>query len=282
MRLSPVLVRGATQLQLGCDPERSVLVDLPQGVSARAVAELLRELDEPGHGALVGSRCDEVGLTRTDFDAIVARLRGVATASDTDAPSLLVYLHGAGPLRDGLDAEMTAAGYRIARSTAPRARPWRAAVPRPTLVVLTDYTHHDPVLVDDLMRRRIPHLSVLLRDGVGVVGPLVLPGRSSCLRCADHHRTSLDPQWPLLCAQLVNRAGVAGPAVTQLTVGVALEQIEQVTAGLTPRADDDPLPPARPDLVDRTVEVHARPVRLRHKLWPVHPLCHCNARGCGP
>lgn len=275
---SPVLVRSATQLQLGCDPERSVLVDLPPGVGARAVADLLHLLDEPGCEPLILQRCDEVGLGRADFDAIVTRLRGVGTTSHAgDVSSLRIQLHGAGPLREGLDAAMTAAGFPVALSAAPRARPWRSPAARPTLVVLTDYAHHDPVLVDDLMRRRIPHLAVLLRDGVGVVGPLVLPGRSSCLRCADHHRATLDPQWPLLCAQLVNRSGVAGHAVTGLTVGVALEQIEQVSAGLAPRTDGSSAPPPQPDLVDRTVEIHARPVRLRHKVWTAHPLCQCGA-----
>ncbi|HNP56114.1 MAG TPA: hypothetical protein PK331_02545 [Gordonia sp. (in: high G+C Gram-positive bacteria)] len=277
--LSPVLVRGANQLQLGCDPERSVLVDLPPEVSARAVADLLHLLDQPQFELLIAQRCDEVGLGRADFDAIVTRLRTVGASDAGSLSQLRIHLHGAGPLRDGLDTAMTAAGYPVALSAAPRARPWRAPTPSPTLVVLTDYAHHDPVLVDDLMRRRIPHLSVLLRDGVGVVGPLVLPGRSSCLRCADHHRTTLDPQWPLLCAQLVNRSGVAGHAVTGLTVGVALEQIEQVSAGLAPRTDGGSTPVAQPDLVDRTVEIHARPVRLRHKEWPAHPLCGCGAHG---
>ena len=36
-----VLVRGDHQLQVGCDPERSLLVELPPTVGAQAVAELL-------------------------------------------------------------------------------------------------------------------------------------------------------------------------------------------------------------------------------------------------
>ena len=41
-----------------------------------------------------------------------------------------------------------------------------------------------------------------------VVGPLVVPGRSACLRCLELHRTDRDPGWPGVAAQL------AAPAPT--------------------------------------------------------------------
>ena len=44
-----------------------------------------------------------------------------------------------------------------------------------------------PALVDELRARGLAHLAVRLRDGVGVVGPLVYPGRTACLGCLDLH-----------------------------------------------------------------------------------------------
>ena len=45
----------------------------------------------------------------------------------------------------------------------------------------------------------------------GVVGPLVIPGLTSCLRCADLHRRDRDPAWHALAVQLtVARAARAG------------------------------------------------------------------------
>lgn len=44
------------------------------------------------------------------------------------------------------------------------------------LVVLTDYLVADPRMVRDLHAARIPHLAVRVRDGTGLVGPLVVPG----------------------------------------------------------------------------------------------------------
>jgi hypothetical protein len=111
--LSPVLVRGANQLQLGCDPECSVLVDLPPEVSAREVADLLHLLDQPEFEPLIAERCDEVGLGRADFDAIVTRLRTVGASDAGPLSQLRIHLHGAGPLREGLDTAMTAAGYSV-------------------------------------------------------------------------------------------------------------------------------------------------------------------------
>ncbi|MFT3900715.1 MAG: hypothetical protein QM728_10820 [Gordonia sp. (in: high G+C Gram-positive bacteria)] len=269
-----ILIRGAHQLQIGCDPERSTLVDLPPDVYAYDVADLLDSLREPGGTGGLRSRLDEVGLSPADFDRIVAPLRGLGAITSGCPPTLRVCLHGRGPVRDGLSAALSDAGYPLARSSVRHARPWRSGATRPTLVVLTDFTHHDPLVVTDLMRAGVPHLPVRLRDGVAVVGPLVLPGRSSCLRCADHHRATLDPGWPQVCAQLVNRPGYASDAVVRLAVGAAVEQIEQISAGLDGLDGDR----ARPDLVERTLEIHARPLRLRHKDWPAHPHCFCGAR----
>ena len=49
------------------------------------------------------------------------------------------------------------------------------------LVVLSDYLVADPRMVRDLHSRGVPHLPVRVRDGTGLVGPLVIPGVTSCL-----------------------------------------------------------------------------------------------------
>jgi hypothetical protein len=49
------------------------------------------------------------------------------------------------------------------------------------LVVLADYLVADPRLVRDLRSQGVPHLAVRVRDGTGLVGPLVIPGVTSCL-----------------------------------------------------------------------------------------------------
>jgi len=41
----------------------------------------------------------------------------------------------------------------------------------------------------------VPHLVVRAEEAIGVVGPLVLPGRWTCLRCVDLSKAARDPAW---------------------------------------------------------------------------------------
>jgi hypothetical protein len=47
--------------------------------------------------------------------------------------------------------------------------------------VLSDYLVADPRRVRDLHNEGIAHLPVRVRDGTGLVGPLVIPGVTCCL-----------------------------------------------------------------------------------------------------
>ncbi|MDF2254626.1 TOMM precursor leader peptide-binding protein [Streptantibioticus ferralitis] len=60
----------------------------------------------------------------------------------------------------------------------------------------------DPRPAEPLMAARIPHLYAGVVEGLGVVGPLVLPGRSACAECLERARAEADPAWPRILAQL--------------------------------------------------------------------------------
>ena len=64
-----------------------------------------------------------------------------------------------------------------------RVEPAHAGVSRTAvdLVILSDSLVADPRLVRDLHSQGVPHLPVRVRDGIGLVGPLVMPGVTSCL-----------------------------------------------------------------------------------------------------
>ena len=55
------------------------------------------------------------------------------------------------------------------------------------------------------MRAGVAHLAVTAEEAIGIVGPMVRPGQTSCLRCLHLTRSDLDPAWPLILAQLVGR-----------------------------------------------------------------------------
>jgi hypothetical protein len=141
---------------------------------------------------------------------------------------------------------------------------------RPDLVVLSDLVVADPALVTELLADRIPHLLSYAHEGTAMVGPLVWPGRSSCLRCAELHRADLDPAWPRLAAQLVGQPLTAGLACSQLAAALTVQQVLAALAG--PGAG---LPvPATWEAV-----LELDPVRgtLRRHPRPPHRRCGCGA-----
>jgi len=137
----------------------------------------------------------------------------------------------------------------------------------PDLVLLTDAVVPAPELVRVLVGDGVPHLPVHVRDGTGIVGPLVFPGRSSCLRCADLHRTSLDPSWPRVASQLAGRVQHAELAGVQATASLAASQVMRI---LAPSAGPPPV-------WNATLEIDAYAGRVRHRAWSPHPACGCGA-----
>lgn len=141
---------------------------------------------------------------------------------------------------------------------------------RPDLIVLSDVVVPEPAMVTELLGARIPHLIGYAHEGAAVVGPLVWPGRSSCLRCAELHRADVDVAWPKLAAQLVGQIPTAGLACTQLAAALIAEQVLAALAGPTAGL---PVPPTW------GAALELDPVRgtLRHHPRPAHPRCSCGA-----
>ena len=139
----------------------------------------------------------------------------------------------------------------------------------PDLVVLAPARpeHLEPAL--DLVPPGVPHLLAEVRDTVGVVGPLVLPGRSACLRCLDLTRTDLDPGWPALAAQLAAPSRHDQACDGPLAVMVAAQAALQVLLLVDGTAD--------PASVGGTLELALPDWRWRRRTWPVHVACGCGA-----
>jgi hypothetical protein len=142
----------------------------------------------------------------------------------------------------------------------------------PDLVVLACDEPVDPDYRAALHARRQAHLPVRLAPDHGVVGPLVVPGLTSCLHCADLHRLDRDPAWSALAVQLCipPATGVASP-ITLATVlaGVAAAQALAYLDG------------EQPAVIDGTLEQHLPDWRIRRRSWPVHPDCDCTGPDAG-
>ncbi|WP_329349498.1 TOMM precursor leader peptide-binding protein [Streptomyces sp. NBC_01261] len=89
---------------------------------------------------------------------------------------------------------------RTSRATAEESDPGFSLV---ILAPRDDVAVHapDPAAATGLIVSGTPHLYAGVVEGTGVVGPLVLPGETSCAGCLHHARTDRDPTWPRLVAQ---------------------------------------------------------------------------------
>ncbi len=146
--------------------------------------------------------------------------------------------------------------------------------PRNTdLVVLADSLVADPRVVRGLHDAGVPHLPVRVRDGTGLVGPLVIPGATSCLRCADLHRSDKDAAWPALAAQLRDAVGSADRATLLATAALALNQVDRVIRAVR-EADGDRVSEPPPTL-NTTLEFDVSTGATLSRRWSKHPRCDC-------
>ncbi len=178
----PVLLRPDGAVQVGWDPRRAVLVRPPRGLAAAELATLLRSMRSPPAISELRRRAVDRGLQDADGLAqLVAQLVGAGVATECRQPrgrAASIRIHGRGPLSELLVEALRCSGARIAHSSQPHAAVSAGAV---DLVVLSDCLVADPRMVRELHSRGVPHLPVRVRDGTGLVGPLVIPGVTSCL-----------------------------------------------------------------------------------------------------
>jgi bacteriocin biosynthesis cyclodehydratase domain-containing protein len=122
--------------------------------------------------------------------------------------------------------------------------------------------------VATLMHDQVPHLAVRAAEAIGVVGPLVHPGLTTCLRCVDASKAARDPAWPKILAQ----AGAPAPVVacdtvlTAATAALATAQALAVIDGRQPTTT-----------VNGSLELVLPDWQWRRRPWPPHPACTCGA-----
>lgn len=138
----------------------------------------------------------------------------------------------------------------------------------PDLAVLTG--SRPPELQDALIRAQVPHLAVSASEAIGVVGPLVIPGRSACLHCLDLARADRDPSWPLILAQLAGREPDPLGCDAPLATAVAAQAAFQALA-LIDRAGC-----AKP-VTNGTLELVLPGWQWQRRTWLPHPRCSCGA-----
>lgn len=267
------------------------------------VGALLQQLDGRHSMLSLREEARALGLSRRHLDAIVAALATAGLLQDrvapaTGPPAARVRLIGAGPVGAQLarllvDASLTGlyvfddeppepSLYPSAGVLATRAQALCSALsasPVHTVglnhwskpdgvtldltVIAAESPEVDRLITDQLLRMDQPHLLVRTHPRGACVGPLVLPGRTSCLRCADLARRDADPSWPTVLPQLVRLVQPPSRPLISWAASVAALQALAYLSGTTAQT------------LGATLEVDGADLAMRFRSWPVHPGCGC-------
>jgi hypothetical protein len=197
-------------------------------------------------------------LAASGIGRITVRDGGVVAAGDA-------VVGGLATADEGRPRAMAAADALRRASPLTDLRPLPPGADADLVVLARPWAASDP-LVAGLHRSGVPHLVATVRGDTGVVGPLVVPGRTGCLRCGDLHRRDADPRWPGLAAQLTaGEPAASGATVTcLLTAVVAAVQVLAFLDGT-----------AAPATVDATLEIAPPELLPRLRRWPPHAACEC-------
>jgi hypothetical protein len=284
---------GSVSRVLGLLAEAGVLDDFPAGLRAglpdRVRARLAPELataalaygsGDGGAQALARRQAAFVrvhGAGRTGAclaTFLAASGVGRVASSDTE-PAEPADLAPAGLIEADLGAPRQDGAARAVQRAAPEVRT-RDDGAVPDLVVLTRPALPD--LADALVRGRVPHLAVWADEAIGVIGPLVRPGRSACLRCVDLRKADADPQWPTILAQATLARAAPRACDTVLAAMAAAVACGQALA-LIDRgfSIDHGFSSGGPVTVNGTLEVVLPDWQWRRRTWPPHPASLCRA-----
>ena len=163
-----------------------------------------------------------------------------------------VYVSGVNHLARQIRSFVRIAGFQLTDSAA-----------QASIHVLPSISHAEVLDHDFSHEEQLPHIHVGIRHDKSMVGPLVIPGQSSCLRCAYLHRRDQDLTWPQQVIGWRNsiQFSTADPILTYTTAAFTVNVIRTWIDGFHPtnRAWSSSLP---------------LPV-FREEPRPAHPLCGC-------
>jgi hypothetical protein len=288
--------RGPRTVQLGADPDRAVVIDLPDPRAAR-VLDLL-DGSRPDREVVQSAAASglSAGETRALIDTLIAAgyvqpaaslaapipsLAGEAAAlalqtrsrigqpPDITAARILrrraasrVLLTGSGRLAAPIAVALAAAGVGQIHPELSGTVAAEEVTGGP--LTAADAGRPRAAAVVSALARTAPavHTGDLrrgLREGVPAVGPYVPATGAPCLNCIDLHRRDRDPGWTGFLPATAEPCAVATVlAATALATAESLAVI------------DGDIPQTR----GVTIEVHS-PGVLRRRTWHPHPSCRC-------
>lgn len=176
-------------------------------------------------------------------------------------PQLYPTAGTAATMAEALRGTLTEGSDEVVRVTNHWSKPEH--VQQDLTVLACDAPEPDRVITDHLIRTDQPHLLLRSLGAGAVVGPLVIPGDTACLRCTDLTRRSRDRDWPLLMTRLSRVAIPPPPIAAAWGASMAATQVIAQLQGFTAQTRN------------ATMEISAPDYQLRVRNWPQHPGCGC-------
>lgn len=129
------------------------------------------------------------------------------------------------------------------------------------------FAHHvvDPRTSAALLAAETTHLPVVITATGVQVGPLIVPGQTACLHCAELHRIDHDTSWPVLATQLLE---LVAPAPAPLVAIEAATVIARFVTAATAGASDR-------QMWESSVSVRAEGARREWEEHHPHRSCEC-------
>lgn len=229
-----VLTRSTTEIQIGLHPQHAVI--LPSTDEVRRTLAALA-----------------IGTAETDGDPDVVAV--------LDRANLLIDLESAylppPPIQTVVFGPVPMRGQQPLN-------------PRATLFVSVG--EPDRTQTDHALRVGRPHHLVRFVDSDAIIGPLVIPGATPCLRCLDAHHTDEDPRWPTLvlankvASSLPRQDGLPQapePELCALAVNWARNDLNLLLRGATPMSQGT------------TIRINGLTGALDVVRWLPHSQCGC-------
>lgn len=285
---APLLWRGPGQLQIGEGPHHVILEDVTPEMARwllgldglRDVGQLAATLpiDVPLAARMLQAAFQAAALSDAATIPHAWRWADRATREASQPDHLAAMLtHGSGELADALiDQRLGVTSWvrgegrladEVRAAFDASGMPAASVESSATLVVLADSGH--PVISEDPGLAR-PHLFIGAFGDRALIGPLVIPGHSSCLRCSYLHTRDADPHWPSLSLQLsaaIRRMPVL--PIDRLHARLAACHGALLARTWVDRPDD------RSAWMNRAIEIRLPAgTRVDHQR-PWHPLCGC-------
>lgn len=276
-----------TAVQFGANPERAMLLRLPDKRFGDLVDHLETWTDESSYARMVR----KLGILQSDADQLLHQLREAGFILDGSA---LTPDGAPGSKRPVLSTEATALALRRQASPGPVlarrqqervfinssgllahrtaqilreseiGRVWCADEGRrgkATLTVLVNSVQPPALLARAHHRRQLPYLIVTIVDGEVELGPLVRPGISACVRCVELRRWEAMPQW--------RHAPVPAGDGDLIEATLRAATVSALSSIIAQYADGE-----RASLQGTTVRISPSLESVRSQ-WQPHPDCGC-------